>query len=552
MHRLDGENQRMRMNVLFLILLISILPLFSVTQLASAQSRSEREIIFGTANNDIAMDMALDSTGSVIVVGRSEVSLDPSAGKFYAVKVSSSGETLWTKLWNVTTSDILTGVAIDSQDNILMIGACNLTTDNVFGVVYKFDPNGIEMWSVQIDNINFEWWSHYELFHYCLDIQMHPSSDEFFIAGSVDDGQCKLFTARYSSSGTLEWYSDWFGPPEYNGSIANLMWLSSQNITIIAGFSTNEIDYYPRFDIPFLTAFDFNGTQLWNCTTREYSAAFEFDENEYICATYAGRFFDHVVRCTYDFDEIWNFDMIIDDRHSVVISGFLKNGTNNLIGYGDVTTLTAGSAVIKSYSPAYQAPQPPQTLIFSFTAEGELLWYDYLVLGRISSPCGCQFDSDNRLVIAGHTSIFSFDTCDFYIVFGFVQTPFPTHYDYLAIFIIPTFNLLGLSVVGGIVILRPKHVSSPVESHSKLTLFNSAAVFFVSELVLSLVLNLILIGPFGPGGPPPPLTYYPLWVRYFLSGLTFGLIIPGMILLLAFFRKRRMTSSIEPSGNPID
>jgi len=495
------------------------------------------------------MDMALDSTGNVIVVGRSEVS--PSSGKFYAVKVSSSGETLWTKLWNVTASDILTGVAIDSQDNILMIGACNLTTDSVFGVIYKFDPDGVELWSIQIDSINYVWAQFY-LEHYCLDIQMHPTSDEFFITGSVIDGQYKLFTARYSSSGIREWYSDWFGPPEYNGSIANLMWLSSQNMTIIAGLSTNEIDYFTRFDIPFLTAFDFNGQQLWNYTTREHSAGFEYDSDEYIYATYAGRAYDHVVRRTYDNNEVWNFDMIIDDLHSVVISGFLPNGTNNLIGYGDVTTLIAGSAVIKSYSPAFQAPQPPQTLIFSFTADGELLWYDYLVLGRLSSPCGCQFDSDNRLIVAGYTSAFGFDTCDFYIVFGFVQTPFPTHFDYLAFFAFPIFNLLGLSVIGGVEINRSRKDSPPSVSRSRFTLFNSAKACLVSELILALVLNLILIGLIGPGGPPPLLTYFPLWVRYFLSGLNYGLAIPTVVFLLALFRRKQTKSTTQLSDKSIN
>ena len=89
--------------------------------------------------NDLAMDMTVDSTGDVIVVGRSEISSDPSIGMFYAVKVSSNGETLWTKSWNVSSSDVLTGVTVDSEDNIIMVGACNLTTDHIYGLIYKFD-----------------------------------------------------------------------------------------------------------------------------------------------------------------------------------------------------------------------------------------------------------------------------------------------------------------------------------------------------------------------------------------------------------------------------
>lgn len=530
---------RLSERVLSILLLVLCVNLFSGIPLTSAQERSEHEVILGTANNDIAMDMVVDSTGSVIVVGRSEISRDPSIGMFYSIKVSSSGETLWTKLWNVTASDILTGVAVDSADNILMIGACNLTTDQVYGVIYKFDPTGAELWSIQIDNINYVWHQLFD-FQYCLDIQMHPTSDEFFVVGSVNDEQYMIFVSRYSSSGMLVWYTDWYGPLDYMGSIASFMWLSSQNWTIVAGKLSEDLDSFHPFDRPFLAAFDFNGQQVWNYTTGYYTAGFEFDTDEYIYATdYPWK----LVRRTYDLNETWSFEMFIDNLHSVDISGFLTNGTDNLIGYGDVTTLTPERAVIKSFSPAYSGFQPPQTLVFSFTADGELLWYDYLVLGRISTPCGSQFDPDNRLIIAGHTSDWGFDTCDFYIVFGFIQTPFPSHYDNFAIFILPIFNLLALGSIVGLERVRSRRTRLASTSRSRITLWNAAAVLFVSEFALYAALYQILIGPFtGGGGPPPPIVYLPYWVGFFLSGLFYSLAIPALVILVIWLRRRRTKS----------
>ncbi|TFH06133.1 MAG: hypothetical protein E4H14_11410 [Candidatus Thorarchaeota archaeon] len=542
----------MRERVLSILLLLLCVNLFSGIPLSSAQARSEQEVILGTEESDIATDMVVDSTGSVIVVGRSEIT-SSLLGKFYAVKVSSSGETLWTKLWNVTASDALTGVAVDSADNILMIGVCNLSTDKKLGVIYKFDPGGAELWSIQIDNINYVWFGFFDTLHYCLDIQMHPTSDDFFVVGSVNDDQYMMFVSRYDSSGTLVWDTNWYGPLEYKGSKATLMWLSSQNWTVVAGWLYEDPDSYLSYDMPIFVAFDFNGLQVWNSTYSYfsaghytsvglYSAGFEFDTDEYIYATHAGRAFDHIVRGTYDFNETWSFDMIIDEHHSVIVSGFLANGTDNLIGYGKVTSLSAGSAVIKSFQPAYSGFQPPQTLIFSFTPDGELLWYDYLVLGRISSPCGSQFDSDNRLIIAGSTSVWDFDTCDFYIVFGFIQTPFPSHNDNLDIFFFPIFNLLALCSIGGLEGVRSRRARLPSTSQSRFTLWNAAAALLLLEFALYIALYEKLVGLYGPGGPPSPLVYYPIWVRFLLSGLFYSLVFPALVCLAIWLWRKRTKS----------
>jgi outer membrane protein assembly factor BamB len=538
-----GEFLRLRARVLFVLLMILLMQVALATPLANAQARSQQEIILSTPTNDVAMDMVIDSIDSVIVVGRSETSADPSRGMFYIVKISPSGETLWTKLWNETPSDILTGVAVDSADNILVIGACNLTTDHVYGVIYKFNPDGDKIWEIELGNLNFVWSQTY-FTSYCLDIQILPASGDFFVVGSVGLDLYNISITRYNSSGSQEWQSEWHGPSEYYGCIASYFWLSSNSWIIVSGLLRDDPDsYYPLFSIPCLVAFDFNGQQVWNRTTGELSAGFEYNSNEYITATYAGRYMDHIVRQTYEMNETWNFDMLIDDRHSVIVTGFLANSTNNLIGYGEVTSNIAGQAVIKSFRPAYEAPQPPQTLIFSFSADGEFLWYDYLVLGRLSSPCGCQFDSDGRLIVAGYTSPWAFETCDFYVVFGFVQTPFPSHYDSFAVLVFPIINLIALSSAWGFERVRKRRVGQAALSPPRSTLRSVAAAFLLGELLLYGALWQYFIGPFaGGGGPPPLLVYYPSWVAYLLSGLLYSIAIPAIVCLMIWHRRPRTKS----------
>ncbi|MFW9843455.1 MAG: hypothetical protein ACFFEV_02645 [Candidatus Thorarchaeota archaeon] len=480
--------------------------------------------------NDIAMDMAVDRSGNVIVVGRSEISSDPSIGKFYAVKISSSGETLWTKSWNVSSSDVLTGVAVDPEDNILMVGSCNLTTDHIYGFIYKFDPDGTELWSVEIEDLNYAWY-HILQSRYVLDVQLLPASDDFIVVGSVHDTAYNMFISRYTAAGSLVWNTQWFGPSDYFGCIANAMWLSVRNLTIVSCLLSNE-ETNPDFETPCVVAFNFHGQPVWNYTLGEISGGFEMDSDEFIYATYAGRSLDHVVSLSYNFTENWNLDMIVDDTHNVDITGFLANDTLNLIGYGEVRSLIAGQSVTKSYIPAFSGFQPPQTLIFSFTPDGELLWFDFLVIGRISDPCGLMFDPEGRLIVAGHTSPFDFDSCDFYIVFDFHNTPFPLLPDSLAIVIFPVINVVALCSIWIVGKVRHEQLSE-----SRLTLANTAKVLIISEFILHSVLYISLIGFTGGGGPPPPLVYYPPWVTYLLAGLTYSLAIPVILYLILWLRE---------------
>lgn len=516
----------------------------------SAQSRSEHEIILGTPDNDIAMDMTLDSVGNVIVVGRSEYTVDPWLGEFYAIKVSSTGETLWTKSWNVSLDDILVSACVDSEDNVLVSGVSNLSTGQTSGIIYKLAPDGVQLWSINIDNLSYSW-SLFGGSYDCFDIELHPESDDFFVVGSVIDESKRTFVARYNVSGSLVWRTEWYGPSESFGSIASQTWISSQNWIVVSGLLYGGTDSWYPFDGLYLAAFDFDGKQVWNYTSYEpmysnvlgeLSAGFEINPDEYLYATSVGRNFDHVVRRTYDLNDMWSFDMIIDEYHSVVITGFTANGTNNLIGYGEVISLIAGESVIKAYRPAFSGIPPPQTLIFSFSQNGTILWYDFLVIGRLSEPCGCQFDSDGRLIVAGNTSPWEFETNDFYVVFGFVQTPFPVHLDSLAIYIFPLFNLFSLGSIWVFFRTRSRNIKPNGDSKPLADLEAATKILLLIEVVLFVVVYAVLIGPYGGGGPPSPLIYYPDWVDYTISGLFYGLPIPIAAYLVIWFKDRTTVS----------
>jgi len=546
------ELLRVRGKVLFAVLLAFCLSFTVGTPPVDAQPRSDMEVIVENPLNDIAMDMVVDSQGNVVVVGRSQSVTPPYSGEFYVVKVSSQGEVLWTRSWNVSSNDILVSVDVDSADSILLAGVSNLTTnqmpnlttDQVYGVLYKLDPDGEFVWSEEIPNVYYDW--HEFGSHYLyLGIQTIPQSDDFLVIGNVLEDAHKTFAARYNASGSMIWRTQWYGPPESNGSLVTLSWLSSRDWIVVSGFLYGNTSPWSPYDGRFIAAFYLNGSQIWNHTTYDWgvqidecSAAFELNTNQYVSSTYAGGGREHIVCRTYDLNETWSFDMIVGDHYSVTVTGFLANGTENIIGYGEIISLLAGHAVGKNYRPKLSGPQPPQSLIFSFSPQGELLWYDLLVIGRISDPCGCQLDSNGRLIVAGHTSPWSFDTQDFFVVFGFVQTPSPVHYDSLAFFVAPVFNLLAITTAWTIGRARSKIHRSQGASTPRVTFRNIVMVLLILEAAVSVVLYQYLIGPFGPGGPPSLLVYYPDWVAWFLAGLFCGVPILAMAHVVIWYRGR--------------
>ncbi|MFX0046244.1 MAG: hypothetical protein ACFE8Z_10385, partial [Candidatus Hermodarchaeota archaeon] len=206
--------------------------------------RSESEVIFGTSDNDVSEDMAIDSEGNVIVVGRSET--DYAAGRFFMAKVSSGGQELWRKIWNESTNDVLLSVVVDSMDNIIVAGAVRSSDlEEQRGIVIKMSPDGNQLWSFDIPTLRYDgipvFYSQAPDF---FGLEMAPHSDDVFVIGNIDDSSHKTLVMRLNSSGSVIWQNEWFGPPHQNGTRATDSWLTSQNTIMVTGLTYGTEDPY--------------------------------------------------------------------------------------------------------------------------------------------------------------------------------------------------------------------------------------------------------------------------------------------------------------------
>lgn len=151
---------------------------------------------------DVARGVAVDSAGDYIVVG--ELSVQGEDGNLWVVKMDPSGEEIWSDVYNGPSNlgDSGNGVAIDSDDNIWVVGEEYKLIGLKNIVVRKYDPDGTLLWDDVYD-------------HKAGNDRAHGvvvlSDDTAVVVGSVYEpiGLADLFVRRYTASGTEFWTKMW-------------------------------------------------------------------------------------------------------------------------------------------------------------------------------------------------------------------------------------------------------------------------------------------------------------------------------------------------------
>jgi len=266
---------------------------------------------WGGNGNDSAICIALDSSDNIYIIGIYNVTSEPSSsisssnnivaqppptnfgGDVVLLKYDSSGEYQWNKTWGGSGRDEGRSIAVDSSDNIYLVG-----NSAEGGVVFlKYDSSGELIWdkswsndssamAITIDSVDniyitgrqsgsviiwkynslgvYQWertWEGGVFSHMGYGIAVDSSiniylTGNMYVMGSFYDS----FLLKYDSSGVLQWNTTWGGSEfDMGTSIA----IDSSNNILIAGITSS----YGAggFDI-FLVAFDSSGQLQWNTT----------------------------------------------------------------------------------------------------------------------------------------------------------------------------------------------------------------------------------------------------------------------------------------------
>ncbi|MFH1654853.1 MAG: SBBP repeat-containing protein [Pseudomonadota bacterium] len=113
----------------------------------------------GTNAYDASSSIAVDSSGNVYIAGKTNGALDGQKHSglrdIFLIKLDSSGNKLWTRLSGTAANDEATGVAVDSTGNAYVTGMTEGALDgnqhsgfsDIF--VMEFDPSGNKLWTEQ-------------------------------------------------------------------------------------------------------------------------------------------------------------------------------------------------------------------------------------------------------------------------------------------------------------------------------------------------------------------------------------------------------------------
>jgi len=147
----------------------------------------------GMHSEERAPRAAIDAKGNVIVAGNAEY---PFNKDWLVRKWDSAGNLLWT--WSRTASDPLDeafGVAVDSQDNIVVIGTINPVVVPDHGwLIQKYTPSGTLLWERIFDTPSFPDWG--------VDVAV-DSLDNIIAVG--DEAVTRWLIRKYDKNGTLQW-----------------------------------------------------------------------------------------------------------------------------------------------------------------------------------------------------------------------------------------------------------------------------------------------------------------------------------------------------------
>ncbi|MBA7552548.1 hypothetical protein ES705_45116 [subsurface metagenome] len=164
----------------------------------------------GTADDwDVGIDIAVDESGNVYVTGYETDIVE--GGNIWARKYDFDGNEVWTQTHNGTADDWDggSGIAVDGNGNVYVVG-WEKVTDQGFNIwVRKYDPNGNKLWTKThngMANDNDQGYG----------IAVDENGNVYVTGSEYVDGQDgNVWVRKYDSSGKELWTETYNGT--YNG-----------------------------------------------------------------------------------------------------------------------------------------------------------------------------------------------------------------------------------------------------------------------------------------------------------------------------------------------
>ena len=170
---------------------------------------------FGTSENDIAYDVAVDQEGGIYVVGTTWEDLDGAGSgshsggaDIFLAKFDASGDQTWVQQIGTAVDDFGTSVAVDNSKNAYITGTTAGSLDNNIHAgdsdifLIKYSSTGVKQWSIQFGT---------SLYDGSADISL-DSEDNIYLTGithggletNTNSGNADLFLVKFNTNGVKQ------------------------------------------------------------------------------------------------------------------------------------------------------------------------------------------------------------------------------------------------------------------------------------------------------------------------------------------------------------
>ncbi|MDD2890823.1 MAG: SBBP repeat-containing protein [bacterium] len=246
-----------------LILFISfILPIQIFAQTEMWVARYDKN------HSEWANTIAVDKNGNVYVAGFTSDSM--TANDYATIKYNSSGDTMWTRIYNGTdnTDDEVRAMAIDDSGNVYVAGYSNGSGTYDDYVTIKYNSSGDTMWLRRYNgpgNGN----------DIVRAMTVDASGNVYVTGTSIESGDSWSYnyaTIKYNSSGAEQWVRRYDGPGNANDDATAIAVDENGNV-YVTGESKGAGTEYDYATIKYNSSGDTMWTRRYNGTNNYYDRA---------------------------------------------------------------------------------------------------------------------------------------------------------------------------------------------------------------------------------------------------------------------------------------
>jgi uncharacterized delta-60 repeat protein len=227
-------------------------------------------------HDDCGYGVAVDSSDNIYLVGTGGNFGNP---EIILVKYNRKGEQQWNRTWGGINSDYGYGVAVDSSNNIYLAGTTLSFGAGVFDMVLiKYDKNGMLQWYHTWGGADWDGGEGVAV----------DSLSNVYLVGyktSPETGYSDMVLIKYDKNGILQWYRTWGGAYDDRGDGVAV---DSSNNIYVTGYTRS---FGVGSANMVLVKYDKSGTQQWYHTWGgadsdiSYGVAVDSSNNIYLAGT---------------------------------------------------------------------------------------------------------------------------------------------------------------------------------------------------------------------------------------------------------------------------